>query len=272
VAEIIQIHSANARFQHVEALRRNRTKRQHHHEFFVESVRAINQAIGAGWDITGLWYAADRPLSPWAQDVLAAGGAEQLIAMPAELFDQLSERSEGSELIATVAMADDEDRLAAIPRHQNTLAVVLDRPANPGNLGTVIRSVDGLGGDGVVVTGHAADVYDPVSVRASLGALFVTPVARITAPQRLLEWAHAAPRLTLIGASGGDGPPPEAVDLTGPVALVIGSEREGLSASYREACDQMVHIPMQGRAADSLNMAVAAGILLAEAQRQRRAP
>jgi TrmH family RNA methyltransferase len=179
---------------------------------------------------------------------------------------QLSAREEPSEVVALVEIPPED--LERIPRTEAPLLVVLDRPSSPGNLGSIVRSADALGADGVVVFGHAADVYDPQTVRASQGALFAVPVVRAGAP------AELEPRLAglrVVGTSArGDGEL-GGVDLRAGTALVLGNETKGLSWAWRERADELVRIPQRG-SASSLNLAAAAAILLYEADRQRRGP
>ena len=93
-----------------------------------------------------------------------------------------SNKSEPSELLALVAMpADDLDR---IPLSPDLLVVAFDRPASPGNLGSIIRSCDALGAHGVIMTGHSVDLYDPETISASVGSLFALPVVRLPSPAR----------------------------------------------------------------------------------------
>ena len=146
--------------------------------------------------------------------------------------------------------------------------VVLDRPTGPGNIGTVARSADAFGADGLVVAGHAADPYDPRAVRASTGSLFALTVVRApVATARCSSWA-AGTGHRVAGPRRGGAVDVRDADLTGPLVLVVGHETTGLSAAWREACDELVSIPMRG-AASSLNMATAASIVLHEALRQR---
>jgi len=149
-ATVVRIYSENADFQHIETLRRNRTKRNRSGEFFVEGVRAINQALRNKWIINALVYSRDQRLSDWAEGVIAHAGAKALYELPSSLMEKLSQKEEASELLAIVAMPPDD--LTRIPVRDDLLAVVFDRPANPGNLGTVIRSCDALRVDGVIIT------------------------------------------------------------------------------------------------------------------------
>jgi TrmH family RNA methyltransferase len=169
------------------------------------------------------------------------------------------------ELVAVAGMpADDLTRI----RLQTRLVLLLDRPGSPGNLGSLIRSADAFGVDGLIVCGHAVDAYEPAVVRASTGSLFALPVVRADAPQPVLDWAESV-GLQVIGTDE-DGEPLDAVDLRGPVLVVVGNETRGMSAAWRAAATTTAAIPMRG-SASSLNAANAGSIVLYEATRQRRA-
>jgi TrmH family RNA methyltransferase len=279
----VRVRSEDNVFQHIEVLKRNRTKRHRFREFLVEGVKAIDRARAAGWTFTTLAYDADRRLSSWAQDTLAALPGATRAALSAPLMAKLSDKEAPSELLAVVAMP--PDALDRIRPGSAALVVVFDRPTSPGNLGSIIRSCDALGADGLIVTGHGADVYDPQTVRASLGSLFALPVVWAPSHQEVAQWLDGwggrvsaggsgtvttAGRPHIVGASGDGAAVLDAVDLTRPTVLVAGNETRGLSAGYRDLCDTLVRIPMSG-AADSLNVACAASILLYEVDRQRRA-
>jgi TrmH family RNA methyltransferase len=266
-----RIDTANDELQLTLSLRSNRRQRQRQGRFLVEGVRAINQSVAAGWPLDSLWYARGRPLSSWARGLLDAGLARAHYEVAPTLMAELSEKDEASELIAVAEIpADDLERIA-LP-DSSALLVVFDRPVSPGNLGSVIRSSDALGANGLVVTGHAADVYDPQTVRASLGSLFALPVVRAAGPRQVVEWLGrrppGRPALRIVGSSARGTTGLDELDLTGPVVLVVGNETRGLSDGWRELCDDLAAIPMQG-SASSLNAAAAAAILLYEVDRQR---
>jgi TrmH family RNA methyltransferase len=195
------------------------------------------------------------------------------VAVAPELLRELGEKADDAapELLAVAQLpADDLDRIPAGP---GMLTVVSDRPASPGNLGTLIRSSDAFGATGVIVTGHAADVYDPRSVRASTGSLFSVPAVRIPSHRPVLEWVAAlragGTAVRLVGTDEHGDRDVAAVDFTGPTLVLVGNETSGLSAAWRDACDHLAQIPMVG-AASSLNAAMAASIVLYESARQRR--
>ena len=268
---MLRVSSRNARFQQWQALLGNRNKRQRAGEFLVQGVRPISLAARFGWRFRALIYDSQRPLSQWAQALLRDAGAMR-VPMAPELLAELGEKDEGvPELVAVVEMPADD--LGRIEAGDGFLGVVLDRLASPGNVGSIIRSADAFGARGVIVTGHAADIYDPRCVRASTGSLFALPVVRAPGPREVIAWvaAHRARGCPVVLAAADEhgGRDVFDFDLTQPALLVIGNEGTGLSAAWREASDEVVRIPMAG-AASSLNAAAAAAALLYEAARQRR--
>jgi tRNA G18 (ribose-2'-O)-methylase SpoU len=267
----LQVTARNARFQQWEALLTNRAKRHRLGEFLVQGVRPITMAIRHGWPVRALLYDATRDTSGWANELLANVDTTR-VAMAGPLLHELGRKEDDTpELIAVVAFADDD--LDRIPTEGEPLVVVFDRPGNPGNLGTLIRSADAFGAAGVIVTGHAADIYDPKVVRASTGSLFALPVIRSPSSQPVLDWLGAARHdgtaFTVVGTDEHGEIEITEQNLTGPTVLLVGNEAAGLAASWRPACDAIVHIPITGTAS-SLNAAAAAAIALYEANRQRR--
>jgi len=272
VSGVLRVSSRNARFQQWESLLGNRGKRQRAREFLVQGVRPITLAARYGWRFRALVYDAGHPLSSWAENMLRDADADTVrVAMAPGLLAELGEKSEGSpELVAVVEMPDDDlDRITAGP---GFLGLVLDRPVSPGNIGSMIRSADAFGADGIIVAGHAADVYDPRTVRASTGSLFARPVVRAPSHREVAAWvaaqrARGCPMVIAGTDEHGDRDLFD-VDFTQPTMLVVGNETAGLSNAWRELCDQMVRIPMTG-AASSLNAANAATAVLYEITRQR---
>ncbi|MGI5352091.1 TrmH family RNA methyltransferase [Streptomyces sp. CA-250714] len=262
-----RITTRNARFQQWQALLTNRTKRQRAGEFLVQGVRPITLAVEGGWPLSALLYAEGRRLSNWARELLDSPAPGERIAMAPDLLAELSERAEGdAELVAVARLP--EDDLARIPVGPAFLGVLFDRPTSPGNIGTLIRSADAFGADGLIVTGHAADVYDPKSVRASTGSLFSLPTVRVPSPHQVDDWL-ADRDITVVGTDEHGETTLFDADLTGPVLLLVGNETTGLSNTWRRRCHRTVRIPMRGTAS-SLNAANAATATLYEAARQRR--
>lgn len=265
-----RITTRNARFQQWQALLDNRTKRHRLGEFLVQGVRPISAAIEHGWTVRALIGDDRARRSAWATEVWESrapgvSGADRVVMAP-DLLAELGEREEPPELVAVVAQPpDDLGRLVA-----HDLVVVLDRPSYPGNIGTLTRSADAFGARGLVVTGHAADPYDPRAVRASTGSLFALTVVRAPSHREVLGWAAGSGHRVLGLDESGTVDVRDA-DLTGPLLIVVGNETTGLTSGWRESCDGLLSIPMRG-AASSLNAATAGSIVLHEAMRRRTEP
>jgi 23S rRNA (uridine2479-2'-O)-methyltransferase len=265
-----RITSRNARFQQWQSLLTNRNKRQRAGEFLVQGVRPITVAVQRGWPVRALIHSTERPLSRWAEDLVRDVRAER-VAMSPQLLAELGEKNETApEVVAVLEMPPDD--LSRIRTGSDFLGVLFDRPSGPGNIGTVIRSADAFGADGLIVTGHAADVYDPKSVRASTGSLFALPAVRVPSQREVVQWleerrSHGEP-IAVVGTDEDGEADLFDFDLTGPVLLLIGNETSGLSTAWRGLCDHTVRIPMTG-SASSLNAAGAATAVLYEVTRQR---
>jgi 23S rRNA (uridine2479-2'-O)-methyltransferase len=264
---VLRVTSRNAAFQQWQALLSNRVKRQRAREFIVQGVRPITLAVEHGWRVHAMIYDMSRPLSRWARDMLEASAAQH-VAMAPDLLGELGEKDgDAPEMVAVAGIPpDDFSRIRQTP---DLLAVVFDRPASPGNIGTLIRSADAFGAHGLIVTGHAADPYDPKSVRASTGSLFAVPVVRTASHADVIHWARTS-AVTIVGTDEKGEADIAGTELTGPTMIVIGNETTGLSAAWRQACHVTARIPITG-AASSLNAAGAATVVLYEAARQRRA-
>jgi tRNA G18 (ribose-2'-O)-methylase SpoU len=265
------VRSRNDVYQWIDVLKRNRAKRRKHGEFLVEGVVPIDEALARGWPVHAVIYDGGRPLSAWARDVLRRLPEATQLLLSAELLADVSDREETSELLLVVGI---EDRsLAALDTSGASFTVVLDRPSNPGNLGSIVRSCSAFGASGVVLLGHAADPYDARTVRASLGAVFSVPFVVNPPSPELDAWLagmRAAPGgLRVVGADPAASVAIDDVDFTGRTVLLLGNEKLGLGARLRTLCDLTFAIPMSG-AVDSLNVAAAATVVLYEASRQRR--
>lgn len=256
------ITSRNARFQQWQALLTNRGKRHRSGSFIVQGVRPISLASEHGWEFEALLRPATGRLSRWASELIDSVDAP-VFALSAELLTELADKAE-PELVAVVRTPPDE--LSRIEVRPDFLGVVFDRPAGPGNLGTLIRSADAFGAHGLIVTGHAADPYDPQAVRASTGSLFGLPVVRVESHRQVLDWL--GDRARIVGTDESGSAELADTDLTGPTLLVVGNETAGMSTGWRSGCDLVARIPIGG-AASSLNAATAGSIALYEAARQR---
>lgn len=259
----VRITSRNARYQQWQAMLSNRTKRQRLRQFLVQGVRSINCARAHGWGFEALVYNAETRLSNWARETLAQVDCEH-VAMSAELIAELGEKTEQvPELLAVVGMPEESmDRIAI---RSDFLGVVFDRPASPGNIGTLARSADAFGANALIIAGHAADPYDPQSIRASTGSVFAVPIVRAESSAEVIDHFRA---VQIIGTDEHAETDLADIDFARPTLVVVGNETAGLSRQWRELVHTMARIPIGG-AASSLNAATAGSIVLYEATRQR---
>lgn len=270
-AKRVAVTTQNQWFQRAEVIQRNRKKRWQHRQFLVEGVRAINQLRRSPqWQVEALLYSPDTRLSGWAQDVLREIPCAYHLEFTRELLAELSDKEETSEVMALVNMPVIDD--IPVTPGAKSITVLLDRPSNPGNLGSIIRSCDAFGVEQIILTGHGVDPFDPVVVRATAGAFFNVPLARLSSHETLATWLAATkasvPALQVIGTSAKGDLPLTACDFTGPTLLCLGNETMGLSAWLKEQCDTLAYIHMQG-VASSLNLACATTAILFEVCRQR---
>jgi TrmH family RNA methyltransferase len=269
--KVLKITKENTQFQIINALKTNREKRNHQ-GFLFEGVRNINNAVKYGWKIKAFFYSLQKGLSVWAKDILKLSQVEIQYNLSLELLNKLSNKEEASELLALAEIPKDD--LAKIPIKDDLLVVVFDRPSSPGNLGTIIRTCDALGADGLIITGHSVDVYDPETISATTGSLFSLPIVRLPSQKKLEPWIQEVkekyPDFRVVGTDEDGDQTIYEYEFKKPVVLLAGNEKWGLSAGYKEMADDMVKIPMQG-SASSLNVAVATSIIVSEIKRQRNA-
>lgn len=263
--QIIHIRSDNADFQLLESLSRNRKKRNQHGLFLVEGVRPINLALQHGWEFEALLIPDQLEHSRWAHTIMEQAGAAKHYLIAEQGYDLLTERHEGSELMALLRLPD--TRPKQWPIKQNMRLVLLDRPSNPGNLGTIIRSCDAFGVDGVGIVGHAVDPFSREAIRASTGSLFAVPIVHFPGPSEVETWLDTAKKqlgsIQLIGTDEHGDQTARDYSFKGTTILVCGNETSGMSAGLRQMCNVTVQIPITG-SASSLNVAVATSILLYE--------
>ena len=266
-----KIFSKDATYQKFEVLKTNRNKRHRYREFLVEGVRNINQATDHGWRVNSFIYGRDRELSNWAKELLAITPTTINYSLSEELMAELSGKTDPSELMAIVNMQPPEAGLLPV----SPVIVLFDRPSNKGNLGTLLRSCDALGVDRLVITGHSTDIYDPEVIIASMGSFFRLPFLRLSDNRHIDEYINDLrrqyPKLTIVGTAENSGQAIYQLDLTTPLLIMIGNEKDGLNRHLQEICDVMAEIPMaEHRAASSLNVSCAATVVFYEIGRQRR--
>ena len=261
----LRITKPNSTFQILQALKESRSKRSELGEVFVEGIAAIKNALRAGKSIRRIIYDDYDRLSDWSRDLLRAHEKAQLISLGTALFDALSDRNDPSELLVTVAK--DDAKLEQMRLPENPFVVVLDRPGNRGNLGSIIRSANAFGVNLIITSGHGVDPFDPAVIRASTGGIFFTQLCQVESFGQLSEWIGTARTLhaglAVIGTDSKSETSLTESRLQRPVVLLIGNEARGLSVRLKDLADRMIKIPMHGEV-DSLNVACAASIVMYE--------
>ncbi len=228
--------------------------------FLAEGIRLVAEAVQLGAPLQALIYAPELLSSPFAEQILvqAAQAGVRMLEVSAQVFAGLSGKENPVGLAAVAHQV--WHPLSAVTFTPEKLCwVALDAPQDAGNIGTILRTCDAVGAEGVILLGSAADPYDPNSVRASMGAIFTQKLVRATHTD-FLAWV-AGTSARLIGTAGEAQTDYRAADYAKPLILLMGSERAGLPEPLKAACQALVRLPMRGRC-DSLNVAVACGVML----------
>lgn len=236
--------------------------------FTIEGTREISRAFENGIEISGIFYCPSiiegTGAAPLLEKISSSGSP--VFSVTPRIFERIAYRgSTGGLAVTAVRPGTGLDNL---PETEQPLYMVIDGIEKPGNQGAVLRSADGAGITGLILTGEGTDLYNPNTVRASLGTVFSVPVATASAADTI-DWLRS--RDVSIAVSTPDtGLLYTDADLTGSCALVLGSEAHGVCSEWIEAADIRLAIPMRGLA-DSLNVSASASILAYEALRQRGA-
>jgi TrmH family RNA methyltransferase len=235
--------------------------------FFIEGLRTVGEAIQTKAPIETLVIAPDLLESSFGQSLLEKLWIQELetIEVSAEIFEKIAHKDGPQGLGAIVKQR--WIKMADIGVNRDDLWVALDAVADPGNLGTILRTTEAVGGRGVILLGNCTDPYDPTAVKASMGAIFSVDLVQ-SDWQGFIEWVKAK-ELPMVGTSDHAETDYQVYRYQRPLILLMGSERHGLSDEMMASCDVMVRIPMLGRS-DSLNLGVATGIMLYEIFNQSR--
>ena len=247
---------------------RDRRPRDTAQQFLVEGYRQIRRALDKGFPPTELyicteWYPGEQGNeASLVAEAEEAGAQVFMLNKPA--FSKVAYRERPDGLLAVLPQWRNE--LEDLKLSPTPLLLVVEAIEKPGNLGTILRSADAAGVDGLIVCDPVTDLFNPNVVRASTGVLFSVPVV-IADSEAVRAWLGSK-KIRSVATTPAATDLYTEVDLNGPLAIVMGSEQYGLSDAWLAEADQTVRIPMAGQA-DSLNVAMATIITLFEAVRQR---
>jgi TrmH family RNA methyltransferase len=236
--------------------------------FFLEGVRIVIEALETGQWITQLIVSRDLLGSAKAVEVVeeAERNGVPLLDVSKEVFESISGK-DGPQGLAAIAQQKWTE-LDESTQLENGIWIALYQVADPGNLGTILRTLDGMGGAGVILLDHCTDPFDLSAIRASMGAVFSKQIIKATSLS-FINWVQKN-NLQVTGTADSATNDYRAFDYPVNGILLMGSEREGLPDQLATICENVVSIPMLG-SADSLNLAVASSIVLYEIAWQQQA-
>lgn len=259
----------NPRVKEILSLR-ERSYRDRSQQFLIEGYRELLRALEGGQPINTLYTCPELFLGSNEPALIkkAQSQGAKVITCSQKVFQKISYRDRPDGLLAIAPQKPKHlnDLIPLINEENPPMFVVAEAIEKPGNLGTILRSTDAVGADGLIVCDRCTDIFNPNVVRASVGTLFTVPVVEATGIETL-AWLKKH-GISILAATPAAKIRYTDVDLKGPLAIAVGTEQIGLSERWLKEADLQVSIPMCGTA-DSLNVAMATTLLLYEALRQR---
>ena len=257
--------AANDEVKRLRALHERKFRRQTGW-FLAEGARICYEAVDLGWVMHRLAFVAGREDDQQVKRLLSGlvGAKGRALPMTQSLLQRISRKDNPQ--IVLGAFGQRWDSLDYIDASKYETWVALDRVRDPGNLGTVMRSADAVGADGIILIGDCTDPYSVEAVRASMGAVFSTRIiacSELSFLKFAADWQGRILGTTLLASIDY-----QEADYNRPLILLMGNEQSGLTENLMKACDQLIKLPMLGRS-DSLNLAVASGVVLYEALASR---
>jgi len=245
---------------------RKRSERDERGVFVIEGHRAITRAMQAGTQLEALYFSPDWLVESSEHAVIEAARAQNIpvTEVARDAFAKITYRERPEGLLAVARQW--HPQLEALRLSENPFLILVEAIEKPGNLGTILRSADATGAEAVIVCDAVTDVFNPNVVRASTGALFNVPVF-ITDSKVAMNFL-AKNNIRSLAATPAAADVYTDVDMTQPLALVVGSEQHGLSEQWLKQCDLPIKLPMLGMV-DSLNVSAATVVLAYEVVRQR---
>jgi len=250
---------SNPKVKQIRALQQ-RKRREKMGLFVVEGIRHVGEAVEAGAALSYLCYAPDLLDSDFAYQLVEAQQAQNIptYVFSADVMRSLADKDNPQGILAVVEQP--AISLKTLHPPDFSWGVALLAPQDPGNLGTILRTIDAVGADGLILLDNSVDPYHPTAVRASMGTLFWHPVVQASFVE-FADWATQHDYHIYGTSVRGSVDYRDVRDYASPTILLMGSEREGLAEGHMTCCDQLVRLPMHGHVT-SLNLAVATGVLL----------
>lgn len=234
--------------------------------FVVEGQREIELAIAAGYLLKAILYCSDIVLEEELYNLKGKSpSSSEFIEVSQDVYNRIAYRSSTEGVIA-IAHFKDHSVLKLEIKHPNPLILVAEAPEKPGNIGALLRTADAANVDAVFIANPLTDLYNPNIIRSSVGCVFTRNIATGTTAE-IITFLKSN-NISIFCAALQASQPYYSCDFTNSSAIVVGTEADGLSPEWLDNSNQNIIIPMQGKI-DSMNVSVAAGILIFEAKRQR---
>ena len=232
--------------------------------FIIEGKREVSLAIKGNYTLETLYYYADL-FSASEAAALEAYGID-IIEISKPVYEKVAHR-ETTEGVIAVAKAKDLSLENLKLSSENPLILVAESPEKPGNIGALLRTADAANIDAVIIVNPLTDFYNPNIIRSSVGGVFTVPLATGSTKEVIAYLKRN--NISIYSAILQESVPYDTIDFRTPSALVIGTESTGLTEEWRNDSTAKIRIPMEGKL-DSMNLSVAAEILIFEAKRQRK--
>lgn len=245
-----------------------RKYREKERSFLLEGIRLIEEALESDWPLQLVAYSNRLQESSRGLKLLQVLEARRipLLYLSNGLLEKTGD-TQTTQGVLAVALEKEVGWEELWQGSKNPVLVIIDGVQDPGNLGTIIRTADATGAQGILLTKGTADLYNPKTIRSTMGSIFHLPIIKIEDLKLCLEQLKDKGIKTVVGDLTAEEYCFDQ-DYTGSVAICVGNEGVGPSAELKETAQELVKIPMFGQA-ESFNVAVAAGILLYEINRQR---
>lgn len=257
---VAQITSrSNPKIKSIRALKHRKT-RQQTGTYLVEGIHHVGEAVEAGAQIEAIYYAPDLLKSEYAYTLIEnqTGSGVPCYPTSSDVFASITVKENPQGILIVVRQL--ESKLVDLAPHNFPWGVALVSPQDPGNLGTILRTIDAVGASGLLLIDAGIDPYHSSAVRASMGAIFWYPVVKSSLTD-FRRWVQEHNYHVYGTSASGDTDYRSVGRYELPCILLMGSERQGLSHEYTQLCEQVISLPMVARAS-SLNLGVAAGVLL----------
>ncbi len=259
------ISPKNSKIKYLLQLQKKSNTRKEFKEFVIEGKREIKAAIENNYKIKSLFFYPNLFSEKEVFELVKNLEPKvELIKISEHVYKKIAYRNSTEGIIAVAQMK--QHSLTELKLSQNPLLLVGEAIEKPGNLGAILRTVDGVNADGLILVDSKVDIYNPNVIRASLGMVFSRQIV-LTNTVELNNYLRKN-NIKLFAATLQNKHVYYKEDYSNPTAIAVGAEDKGLSPEFRKIADQSVYIPMLGHA-DSLNVSVAAAVLLYEALKQR---